>query len=291
MSDHFYVSEHKDLLDKGRAVLTGAEAQHIARVLRMKPGEELLLFDGSGREFVSVIDEVRKNQVDCSIREVRFTDKEPEVELTMAVALPKGERQKWLIEKLTELGVRRYIPVRCERADVKFDDDVLDRLRRQVIEASKQSGRLRLMEILPEMSRREIAVKFPFDGGDSTDGSVGVSVSAGASVPVGASASGSADDLTKESLSGSADDLVKIMTHPISDGFFGQKSFPELIHELNMRGTKPRRVLVVVGPVGGWTDAEVQEAVDDGWPTLDLGKQVYRVETAAIVAAALFLHL
>lgn len=259
MSDHFYVSEHKDLLDKGRAILTGAEAQHITRVLRMKPGEELLLFDGSGREFVSVIDEVRKNQVECSIREVRFTDKEPEVELTMAVALPKGERQKWLIEKLTELGVRCYIPVRCERADVKFDDDVLDRLRRQVIEASKQSGRLRLMEILPEMSRREIAERFPFDGGEVT--------------------------------ANSANDIVKVLTHPISDGFFGQKSFSELIRELGERGTKPRRVLVIVGPVGGWTDTEVQEAVDDGWPTLDLGKQVYRVETAAIVAAALFLHL
>ncbi len=255
MSDHFYVSEHKDLLDQGRAILTGSEAQHIARVLRMKRGDELLLFDGSGREFVSVIEEVQKNQIECSVREVRVSDKEPDVDLTMAVALPKGDRQKWLIEKLTELGVRRYIPVRCDRADVKFDNDVLDRLRRQVVEASKQCGRLRLMEILPEMNRREIAEQFPFEPGVSDT------------------------------------ETVKIMTHPISDGFFGQKSFSDLLDLLPNRGKNLRQVLLVVGPVGGWTDEEVQLAVDDGWPTLDLGKQVYRVETAAIVAAALFLHL
>ncbi|MDO5580983.1 MAG: RsmE family RNA methyltransferase [Planctomycetia bacterium] len=255
MSSHFYLSDHHELLAEGKALLSGQEAQHIIRVLRKKIGDEVLLFDGSGREYRSIIKEIRKNEILFSILEVEEKSNAPDLDLTMAVALPKGDRQKWLIEKLTELGVRRFIPIRAERSDVKIDDDVLDRLRRQVIEASKQSGSLRLMEIFPEMSRREIAESFPFDSEGSEEGSLAV------------------------------------FSHPLSDGSFGQISFANLIENSKTKSTRLREVLAVVGPAGGWTEQEVQAAAEDHWPILDLGKQIYRAETAAVVLAALFLHL
>jgi 16S rRNA (uracil1498-N3)-methyltransferase len=72
--------------------------------------------------------------------------------LTLAVALPKGERQKWLVEKATELGATRLVPLITERGVAQPVEAALDRLRRTVIEASKQCGRNRLMEIAAPVS-------------------------------------------------------------------------------------------------------------------------------------------
>lgn len=260
MSERYYISEQCELLAAGKAILTGDEARHLIRVMRSKIGDTVSLFTGDGIEYSGRIERIDRSEVELAILDSSADDRELALELTMAVALPKGDRQKWLIEKLTELGVRRYIPLAVERADIKVDDNVLARLRRQVIEASKQSGRCRLMEIFPEMPRRKIAELFPFDP-----------------------------------ISGAANDSLKILCHPISDGAFGQIAFVDLLRGLpkNRDGDPilPKQLLLVIGPVGGFTDAEVQSALDDGWPILDLGRQVYRVETAAICAASLFLHL
>jgi 16S rRNA (uracil1498-N3)-methyltransferase len=94
--------------------------------------------------------------VELTVLETREDDREPDLALTAIVALPKGDRQKWAIEKLTELGVRRFIPLDAERADVKFDSSVLERLQRQTLEASKQCGRLKLMDVLPSIKPAEL---------------------------------------------------------------------------------------------------------------------------------------
>lgn len=268
MSERYYISERRELLAAGRAILTGDEARHLCGVMRAKVGDTVSLFTGDGIEYSGQIERISRAEVELAILDSRADDREPELDLTMAVALPKGDRQKWLIEKLTELGVRRYIPLAVERADIKVDDNVLTRLRRQVIEASKQCGRCRLMEILPEMPRRKIAEIFPFE-------------------PVPNAANHLANN--------TANDSLKILCHPISDGAFGQVAFVDLLRHFakNANGDPilAKHLLLVIGPVGGFTDAEVQAAADDGWPILDLGRQVYRVETAAICAASLFLHL
>lgn len=265
MSERYFLSERLELLTRGRAVLTGAEAIHLIRVMRAKNGDEVLLFAGDGFEHLARVEKVGRTEVEFQILKSRQDDREPQIELTMAVALPKGDRQKWLIEKLTELGVRRYIPLAAERFDIKVDDNVLTRLRRQMIEASKQCGRSRLMEILPEMSRRQIAERFPF-----------------VPAPIGFDPA-------------PAPRTLKILCHPLADSVFGQISFLELLDRFAPNGMVrsldlPKKILLVIGPVGGFTDAEVAEAVADGWPILDLGRQVYRVETAAVCAASLFLH-
>jgi len=116
-------------------------------VMRAKPGDELTLFDGSGAEFKARIESIGKHSVALAIVERRETTRELPFSLTLAVALPKGERQKWLVEKATELGVTRLIPLITERGVAQPVPSALDRLRRTVIEASKQCGRNRLMEI------------------------------------------------------------------------------------------------------------------------------------------------
>jgi 16S rRNA (uracil1498-N3)-methyltransferase len=106
-----------------------------------------MLFDGSGQEFTARIETIKRQAVELTIVERRNVSRELTFSLTLAVALPKGDRQKWLAEKATELGVRRLVPLISERGVAQPVESALERLRRSVIEASKQCGRNRLMEI------------------------------------------------------------------------------------------------------------------------------------------------
>jgi 16S rRNA (uracil1498-N3)-methyltransferase len=127
--------------------LTGPEAQHLAKVMRAKTGDEVTLFDGTGCEFAAEVVTVARAVVELRIVERREVDRELPFELTLAVALPKGDRQRWLVEKTVELGCSRLQPIVTTRGVAQPTGNALDRLERAVIEASKQCGRNRLMEI------------------------------------------------------------------------------------------------------------------------------------------------
>src|SRR5688572_7985367 len=102
MSERFFVDSP---ISADRAMLAGDEARHLAAVMRAQIGDEVVLFDGSGCEFTARVAAIRKQAVELAIIERREVSRELPVELTLAVALPKGDRQKWLVEKATELGV------------------------------------------------------------------------------------------------------------------------------------------------------------------------------------------
>ncbi|MCI0360279.1 MAG: 16S rRNA (uracil(1498)-N(3))-methyltransferase [Planctomycetaceae bacterium] len=144
MSERFFA---ENLAVGSRARLTGDEARHLAAVMRAKVGDEITLLDGSGAEFTGRIVAISKSSVDLNVVQRRELSRELPFELTLAVALPRGERQKWLVEKATELGVTKLVPLETERGVAVAKDSSLARLHRQVIEASKQCGRNRLMEI------------------------------------------------------------------------------------------------------------------------------------------------
>lgn len=131
--------------------LVGDEAHHLSRVMRAQVGDEFVLFDGSGWEFVGRITRVAKDAVELAIIDRREVDRETHLPLTLAVALPKGDRQKLLVEKIVELGVTRLIPLITQRGVAQPADSALERLARGVVEASKQCGRNRLMEIHPPL--------------------------------------------------------------------------------------------------------------------------------------------
>src|SRR5687768_18389029 len=101
MSERFFVERP---ITGSTAELMEAEAQHLAKVMRAAVGDEVILFDGSGAEFVAKVARIAKAAVTLEILERREVNLEPRVELTLAVALPKGERQKWLVAKLTRLS-------------------------------------------------------------------------------------------------------------------------------------------------------------------------------------------
>jgi 16S rRNA (uracil1498-N3)-methyltransferase len=146
MSERFFVGQP---ISGDRAKLAGDEARHLATVMRVQLGDRIVLFDGSGAEFLAEVAALRKQAVELTVVERREISREAPREVTLAVALPKGERQKWLVEKATELGAARLVPLMAERGVAEPTPSALDRLRRTVIEASKQCGRNLLMEIAP----------------------------------------------------------------------------------------------------------------------------------------------
>lgn len=130
-----------------RAVIDGPEAHHLLHVMRSKVGDQVVLFDGSGWEFSASVAKLGRSSVELDVLSRADVNRELPFELTLGVALPKGDRQRWLIEKAVELGVTRVVPLITQRGVAQPNATALDRLRRAVVEASKQCGRNRLMTI------------------------------------------------------------------------------------------------------------------------------------------------
>jgi 16S rRNA (uracil1498-N3)-methyltransferase len=129
----------------GRIRLEGDESRHLTRVRRLGPGAVVEVFDGAGWAASAEVIEVGKDRVDLVVRGEPLADRTAACRLTLATAVPKGERFDWLVEKATELGVERLVPIVTERSVVDPRATKLQRLRRLVVEASKQCGRNRLM--------------------------------------------------------------------------------------------------------------------------------------------------
>jgi 16S rRNA (uracil1498-N3)-methyltransferase len=131
-----------------RVSLGGSEAHHLLHVMRATAGTEVVLFDGAGTEFRSRVEKVGRSTVQLAILSRAAVSRELPIPVALGVALPTQTRRRWLVEKAVELGVARVVPLVTERA-VRPGAQALGRLRRAVVEASKQCGRNRLMEIEP----------------------------------------------------------------------------------------------------------------------------------------------
>lgn len=144
MSKRFFVAPP---ITQDTAQLTGAEAEHVVKVLRGKVGDLVMLFDGGGAEFPARITAIGRSSVALAVLARHDVSRELATEVTLGVALPKGDRQRWLVEKAVELGVARLVPLLTARGVAEPNAAALGRLRRYVIEASKQCGRNRLLQI------------------------------------------------------------------------------------------------------------------------------------------------
>ncbi len=144
MKRRFFV-EHP--ITQSQVIISGPDAHHIRNVNRLDVGDTVTLFDGSGKEFEANIVFAEKKRLNLEIVQSQEISREIDGELTIAVALPKGDRQKVLVEKMVELGVTTLVPIHCERSVVQLKEKSIDRLNRWVVEAAKQCGRNLLMKI------------------------------------------------------------------------------------------------------------------------------------------------
>jgi 16S rRNA (uracil1498-N3)-methyltransferase len=153
MADRYFSDEP---LTGETATLRGSEAHHLLHVMRAKVGAEIIVFDGQGGEWWAEITKLNRTEVELALRMHRPVERELAVEFTLAAALPKGDRQRWLIEKAVELGVTRVIPLTTARSMASAAEPPA-KLCRCVIEASKQCGRNRLMEIAKPQAWADLA--------------------------------------------------------------------------------------------------------------------------------------
>jgi 16S rRNA (uracil1498-N3)-methyltransferase len=134
---------------EGRYRLRGDEARHLARVSRHGPGDLVELFDGQGFAIHARVASVSPDLVELIAEGPPLVSGSSPCSLTLASAAPKGERFDWLVEKATELGVARLVPLITDRSVVDPRASKLKRLRRTVIEACKQCRRSDLMRLEP----------------------------------------------------------------------------------------------------------------------------------------------
>jgi 16S rRNA (uracil1498-N3)-methyltransferase len=144
VSDRFFFDGP---LAPGDVTLEGPEAHHLTAVRRFAVGDFVTLFNGGGREYPARVVQIGKKWVTVQVTGVLTPERELGFPLHIASALPKRDRGDFLIEKLTELGVTDFTPLITELGVVKAGDSKADKLRRAVIEASKQCGRNVLMRV------------------------------------------------------------------------------------------------------------------------------------------------
>ncbi len=162
----------QDITEAGGCI-TGEDAKHIAKVLRMKVGDELTVCDTKGRDYDCMIEEIGAGEVRLKVLSVAPSQSEPDVRVHLYQAMPKADKMETIIQKAVELGAASITPVmtrRCvSRPDAKSMDKKLVRYNRIALEAAKQCGRgvvppvlplLELPQALEQMQRTGCSILF-----------------------------------------------------------------------------------------------------------------------------------
>jgi 16S rRNA (uracil1498-N3)-methyltransferase len=229
------------------AAVIGDHALHLTRVLRAEIGEEFDIATGTSVRR-GTITSLSDKRVEFALGEAQFIAPAPD--LTLALAIFKFDRMEWAIEKCTELGVTRIIPIVAHRTDSHLAAAATkrrERWQRLALQASEQSRRAGPPEIAVAIKLKDLC-------------SAGVSPAVGqASPPVPAT--------------------CKIV---LAESESGNRL-------RNALASRPSNITLAIGPEGGWTADEMEWFRDSGWTASSLGDTILRAETAAIVATALAL--
>jgi len=222
-------------LDVGRACeLPAAAAHHVATVLRLKPGQEIVVFNGRGGEYKAEIVRTEKRRVEVIPRTFHDRECESPLSITLLQAVSRGQKMDVTLQKAVELGVRRIMPVSSEQGNVRLDENGREKRRRHwqgvIISACEQCGRNRLPTLDPVRALTDIFAHLDSEG-------------------------------------------TKILLHP-----GGAKTLADL--------EPPTAAILLAGPEGGFSDAEVESALGKGFLAVRSGPRVLRTETAALAAIA-----
>jgi 16S rRNA (uracil1498-N3)-methyltransferase len=227
--------------------LSPEESHHCVEVLRLRPGARVVVFDGQGNEIVAEIISANRNGV--RLKPALYS-KAPRLRcaITLAQAVPKGKNMDFIVQKATELGVSRIVPLLSERTVVQLDAEdaarKAEKWRQVVIEAAKQCGQNWLPELTLARSPKEFLagcerVEFPLI----------------ASLQPGSK-------------------TIKTALATFTD----------------QHGRRPDSALILIGPEGDFTPAEMALALSWGCTPVSLGPIVLRTETAAIYTLSVLSH-
>jgi 16S rRNA (uracil1498-N3)-methyltransferase len=228
----FYVPTPQ--IEKGMLRVEGNEVKHIRRVLRLKAGDEIIVFDSLGKEYEGTIIEETTSSVVIKIQNIFLSERDSPLDVTLAQSLLKGEKMDYLIQKATELGVREIIPFFSSRSVPLLEKSGglkrHHRWGRIAIEASKQCGRGVVPKIEPLQDYSEmLQIASP----------------------------GSLRLILWE---GEGDPLKEVLE----------------------RSKEKTGIFFIIGPEGGFSQEEVEEAKMAGFIPVTLGRRILRAETASL---------
>lgn len=153
---HFFVSPGQ--ISGGRARIGGEDCRHIGRVLRMKPGEELMISDGSDWDYLCRIESVGEEEILLRIEEENISPRELPSRIVLFQALPKSDKMELIIQKAVELGAYAIVPFISRRVIVRLDEkkirSKLQRWQAIALSAAKQSGRSLVPEVAEPLDFR-----------------------------------------------------------------------------------------------------------------------------------------
>lgn len=224
------------LAPHARIELPDAIAHHAARVLRLRDGDTVVLFDGAGGEYPATL-RIAGKTVHAETGAHHPREAELAGGLTLVQGLPSGDKMDWIVEKAVELGVRQLVPIAAQRSVLQLNGDRQDKRlahwRRIAVAASEQCGRNRLMRIEPVAP-----------------------LARWLETPAAAR---------------------RLLCHP-------EGGAPLKAALGDPRGVGS--IALLVGPEGGWSDAERQAARAAGVVTASFGPRVLRAETAGLALVA-----
>lgn len=233
--------------------VSGRELHHLVNVVRLRKGDEITVLDGVGGVYKVVLTSCGP---DVAVGEIRTRQQAqpPLVEVTLLVGLPKTSKMDMIVQKATELGAHKVVPVLCQhtvpRLSAERKQQRVTRWRQIAIEASKQSRR-QFFPVVSDVLHFDEALKL------SLQSQADLKLIFAASVPLAACQCSMASNRLK--------DVLK-------------------------QNSEARKVDIFIGPEGGFADNEVQRALSAGAKPVSLGSNILRTETAAIAALSIVLY-
>lgn len=237
--------------------ITGEDVHHISKVMRFQPGDQVICSDGLGQDVIAIIQSIDKAQVNLEITAKMETNREPKVSVWLAQSIPKADKMDWILQKGTEIGASRFLPFSSERTIVQLDGKKeskrLERWQKIVKEAAEQAHRSVLPEVAGILTWKQLLAVVP---------DVDIAL------------------LAYEAEEGKAmGDIMEQWKRDKGDSFIRESS-----------NRQPIRILVAIGPEGGFSEKEVAAAVSAGFVSVGLGKRILRTETAGMVALTALLY-
>lgn len=278
MSSHRVFVEPEQVCS-GRVVIRGQDALHITRVLRMRPGDSLVVLDGLGNAWNAEISSVGPGPgVEAEITGEWRGGREPSHRVTLYQGLPKGDKMDLIVQKCTEIGVHSIVPVVTSRTVARLSQDKgaarVERWRRIAREAAAQSGRLIIPGVTGIVNIEDCALP---------SGATPCGAAPSEDTPSGATKDAPRFLVLWESESTAGDGLS--LREALRAGLAGAGS-PSGATPAAHRGSTS----ILVGPEGGLSEDEVALLVSRGAVSVSLGHRILRTETAGMVATALILY-
>lgn len=222
-------------ITQNTATIIGSDVNYLKNVLRLNVGDEIRVLDSRSKEYAAKICAINDKSVSVELTGERHPKSEPKVKITIAHGIPKNPKMDLVVQKATELGVQRIIPIKTERSIVKLHSDKepakISRWQKIAKEAAEQSGRLIIPTVENVMEYRDLfKLKEEFD--------------------------------------------ICMMLWEMEKAKTVKNVFQE--------NKDMKRILIMIGPEGGFSHEEAEMAQYEGFITATLGSRIVRTETASL---------